>query len=501
MATGATARLVRAAARPGPGRARPAAFQSVVDAVMVAAVTVAASAWALYRPTMSMDELALLIYPDLVNAGRLPNQDFFTPYGPGTFWPLAVVYEIAGGPSVQTERLVGLAYHVLLALAVAALCRRRGRWISVGAGALAGLLAGGLMLPAYGWLLGLAAVMWSVVAGQDRRWFTAGVLSAVACTARPELLAAVVAVAVTQWPRGRDLLRLASGFVVGLLPLLVHVTLVGGDLARNVLLDRLGQRTGLPFPPRTADLALAYAVLGLCVALLIYFAVSRRSRYEATLAALSVVILPQALQRADRVHLLFVAVVVVPLAAAGLCEAYRNRGTLELTGTFGAWACAGSCLLLVVSGAVLWAVAPRAVVLRIDERSMYVASEEIARDLRSITDAVVRETESGESMLIGTTDSSLPAVTPTYFYFLLPQYMPDAYYLELAPGMSERAGSRLIEDYRAAEVLVLSRFGREQSSAAFPFLEPGADIVNRYVRDHFCHRASVAEFVEIYRRC
>lgn len=82
----------------------PAVYESVggcPDWVLVAAA--ACAGWSFAWPTTTQVEFSLLIYPDLINQSRLTNADFFTPYGPGTYWPLSILYEVTGGPSVQAR--------------------------------------------------------------------------------------------------------------------------------------------------------------------------------------------------------------------------------------------------------------------------------------------------------------------------------------------------------------------------------------------------------------
>ncbi len=93
----------------------------------IALVAISMSWWALSWPTTTQDEFSLLIYPDLILNGRAPNEDFFSPYGPGAYLPLALTYAIFGNADVQLSRSVGMAYHVLLAFGVWNLTRRLGR--------------------------------------------------------------------------------------------------------------------------------------------------------------------------------------------------------------------------------------------------------------------------------------------------------------------------------------------------------------------------------------
>src|SRR6476620_7054704 len=91
---------------------------AAVDGLLVALVAATAGLFALRAPTFTEDEYSLLIYADLIGRGRVPNRDFFTPYGPGTLWPITVANHVVGHASVIAERMVGLGYHVALAVGV-----------------------------------------------------------------------------------------------------------------------------------------------------------------------------------------------------------------------------------------------------------------------------------------------------------------------------------------------------------------------------------------------
>ena len=95
---------------------------------------------------------------------------------PTGLWPQSLRSLVA--LRVIAVRCVGLAYHVLLALAIRSAVRRSGREAAVAAGALAGMLAAGLLLIPYGWLLALAAMMASLGAADRSRWGLAGALGA-----------------------------------------------------------------------------------------------------------------------------------------------------------------------------------------------------------------------------------------------------------------------------------------------------------------------------------
>src|SRR5439155_14460688 len=86
----------------------------------------------LHAPGASMEEGFMLVFPDRVLHGAVPNKDFLYLYGPGSLWSLAAVYKVFG-THLLVERIAGLTQLVGLAVAAGLLVRWWGRWIAVAA--------------------------------------------------------------------------------------------------------------------------------------------------------------------------------------------------------------------------------------------------------------------------------------------------------------------------------------------------------------------------------
>ena len=86
----------------------------------------------LHAPGAAMEEGFMLVFPDRVLHGAVPNKDFLYLYGPGSLWLLAAVYKVFGTHLV-VERLAGLAQLVGMAVAAGLLVRWWGRWVAVAA--------------------------------------------------------------------------------------------------------------------------------------------------------------------------------------------------------------------------------------------------------------------------------------------------------------------------------------------------------------------------------
>ena len=72
-----------------------------------------------------MEEGFMLVFPELVLDGEVPNRDFLHLYGPGSLWVLAAVFEIFG-VSLAAERIVGLLQHLGVGLRRLRACSGRG---------------------------------------------------------------------------------------------------------------------------------------------------------------------------------------------------------------------------------------------------------------------------------------------------------------------------------------------------------------------------------------
>lgn len=476
------------------------------DSVLVVAVTVSASAWAFCWPTTTQDEFSLMIYPDLMTHGLVPNRDFFTPYGPGTYWPLALVFSLTGGSSVIAVRCVGLIYHVLLALAIQGAVRRAGREAAIAAGATAGVLAVGLLLIPYGWLLALAAMMASLGAADRGRWGLAGALGAAAVTTRPEFLVVFLAVYAVRVASLRSGAHVGVGFLLGAIPLAVHLALAGHQLLTNVFVDRVGVDTRLPIPPQSWSLAIGFGTILLAMGVLGIRAWQLRQRHRVALFVLALSMLPQVFQRLDRDHVLFVAVGVLPLALAACFRdvgAGRSRARERMAARS---LVTPLCAALTGLGLLFLAVAPRGHFATVNGRTLFTANVSIEQQLGQTVRAISARLPESGTIFVGSTDMSRAAVTSTYLYYLMPRHRADAYFLELAPGISERPGSGLAADVTGADILALSEFGQSKSLQLFPYLKRGSNLVNHTVREDFCpvgevHGYSTFPPIHLYRAC
>src|SRR5918993_460623 len=342
-------------------------------AVGVVLAFVALPVRGLYRATgSSMEEGFMLVFPRLVQQGKIPNVDFLHLYGPGSLDVLALWYWVFGY-TLEVQRTFGLLQHLGIIFAVYALTRPWGRVSAVGAGCLTALLIlTPIGLSALAWHGAVALALWAIVfavratlTGTGRNWVVAGLLAGLALTFRPDIVLAVgFALLFAGWSQRRTAWKpLIVGMLVGLVPMWVHLAVAGPvQVFQGIFLDpvvhlRAGRELpsppswgvvdgalqavaegvppwwGLPAPKASQQLFLwFFAVVIVAIAVpLIAWQQRRRGRSDArtfTLLAAGLFglgVLPQALQRPDSTHLAWVAVVSWPLLGATITDLVLRR--------------------------------------------------------------------------------------------------------------------------------------------------------------------------------
>jgi hypothetical protein len=335
----------------------------------VLAVALVGLAIALPIPTLfqyqgpPMEEGFMLVFPERVLAGDVPNKDFLHLYGPASLWSLAAWFKIVG-TTLSAERLYGLAQHLGIIFALFRLALPWGRRVATVCGFLGVLLViTPIGLAALAWnggvALGLIGLSIALVGAQRAergergarlRLVLGGVVLGLALLWRPDLVVGIgLAGIALLWRRwGRDLLvPLVGGVLLGVAPILVHLAMAGpGNVVEGMFLQPVFDLRGgrhLPIPPswdkndgvlqavaqlRVPDwpvpmvpasaqvtlwfLALPVAALALLATGIV--AVRRdpaamRSRILVVVGAFGFGLLPQALQRPDTTHLAWVSCV------------------------------------------------------------------------------------------------------------------------------------------------------------------------------------------------
>ena len=520
----------------------------------------------LYRATgSSMEEGFMLVFPKLVQEGRVPNVDFLHLYGPGALHVLSVWYRIFGY-TLESQRTFGLVQHLGIIFAVYALTRAWGRVTAVGCGAITALLiVTPIGLSALAWHGAVALAMWAIVFALRARhtertadWAIAGLLAGFALTFRPDIvIAASIALACAGWSmRRRAWKPLVIGSVIGLLPMWVHLAIAGPvQVFEGIVLDpvfRLRPGRELPTPPSwgVVDGALQAVAEGsppwwglpapaanhqlflwffavVIIAIAVPLWAWRRRRAGATdeltmvlLAAglFGLGIVPQALQRPDSTHLAWVAVGSWPLLAASIVDvrsrrvADRREGPARRFGPVVAGLGVVAVLMLVIAPFYTYrhyvlhtrvsaGDLPLPFLVERDGRRFWFGDAFVASALNQMVVDLDERTEPGDRLIVGPADLSRTIYSDVAVYFLFPELEPATYFIEMDPGLADTEGSGLAEDIATADFLVLTNIWTGWN-------EPNASSdflsqeANQAVADNFCLVRQYEEnLVMIFERC
>jgi hypothetical protein len=517
----------------------------------------------LYRATgSSMEEGFMLVFPRLVQEGRVPNVDFLHLYGPGALHVLSVWYRIFGY-TLESQRTFGLLQHLGIIFAIYALTRTWGRTAAVGCGAITALL---IMTPiglsALAWHGAVALALWAIVfALRARRtdatadWALGGVLAGLALTYRPDIVLAVsAALACAGWTYRRRALRpVVIGAAVGLLPMWVHLATAGPvQVFEGIVIDpvvrlRPGRELptppswgivdgalqavaegsppwwGLPAPAASQQLFLWFFAVGIIAVAVPLWAWRRRRRGEIdehTMVLLSaglfgLGILPQALQRPDSTHLAWVAVVSWPLLAASIVDVYSRRRRASSTRRWSpAVVGVGAVLALMLAIAPFYTYRhyvlhtrvsagdlPLPFLVERDGRRFWFGDAFVASALSDMVTDLEALTEPGDRLIVGPADLSRTIYSDVAVYFLFPELEPATYFIEMDPGLADTEGSGLAEDIVGADFLVLTNIwtGWNEPNASSQRLSQEA---NQAVADNFCLIRQYEEnLVMVFQRC
>ena len=546
----------------GPAFARPTVRSACAWALLLAAFALPLPG--LFRGVgSSMEEGFMLVFPKRLLAGDLPNKDFLHLYGPGSLHVLAGWYKVFGY-SLESQRVFGMLQHLGAVTALYTLCRHWGYRVATTAGITAMLL---LLIPsglaALAWPGALAFGLWSVVFGarafhlvgrrRQRCLLIAGLLVGLALSYRPDMIVALgLAWAFLWWQ-----LRLSwfpiVGALVGLLPMWVHLALVGFPTAwRGMVTDPIVYlRPGrdLPRPPTWNFLDGALQALGeapnpspwwrlpamqashqLFVWFFVVIAINvglplaawlwmRRGGITPRLRVLFAASLfgmgltGQALQRPDSTHLAWGCSVGFALLPAFVAEFLmrrpvrdRSRGWL-LAPT----AAIGSILLVVcpfyslrsylLTARISVGNVPGGSEVRRDDRHFYLSCADQCRSAQAAVDQLDGLSSPGERLLVGPADLSRTIYNDVVFYYLFPDLVPATYYIEMDPGLADQPGSGLAAEVASADWLILTNYWtgwyEPNNSSEFGSTEP-----NTIVADNFCLVGNFADgLVMLFQRC
>jgi hypothetical protein len=223
----------------------------------------------LRAPGPPMEEGFMLVFPERVLHGAIPNRDFLHLYGPGSLWALAGMFKVFG-VSLLNERMFGLAQQIAIVFGIYALSRRWGRTLAVCGAITSGLIIIPFGLTALAWVggvglgvLGLAAGLTARSRADDeagdrsaRRWaLGAGLMLGLAVLFRLDLALAVgiSGIALMRGMPRSHVKRVLTGIAIGVAPYVIQLATAGiGNSVRGMVLDPVFHLRGgrsLPIPP------------------------------------------------------------------------------------------------------------------------------------------------------------------------------------------------------------------------------------------------------------
>jgi hypothetical protein len=432
-----------------------------------------------------MDEGTLLVYPEMVQRGAIPYRDFETFYGPANPYLLAGIYTIFG-TNIGVERTAGLLYRAVILIALFGLMRRWGTPIATGAMLLTGILLLPLGVVAYAWFGAIACALcfiWALATpASNVRCLVGGLLAGLALTFRADIGPAVLLAA---WPLLRPAsfpqrLRFALGATIGLIPFAVLLLLSGPEqLFNNIFLypvlysgpaRRLPLFSAEPFAVRIFCALILIAIANVIVWFLAVRAHPQEWRNRALLAValLGAGVVPQAWQRLDFYHSMFVAFLVLGLFPLTLFSIASRRTEHRAS----IWFALGATI---IAATFIFAIAPLVPQLALTwfregvqttpagvefvhqgPRSFPVYSQERVVAIGRMLDEIERLSKPGERLFVGPGDLRRTNYCDTFIYHLLPKLRPATYFLEMNPLSANRPGSRLASDIMSADWLVLN---------------------------------------------
>ncbi len=385
-------------------------------------------------------------------------------------------------------------------------------------------------------------------------WFAvvAGVAAGAAVLFRLDLIVAVgVAGLAAAWGTShRFRARLLAGFGVAVVGYAVHAVLVGPGVAfQGMVLDPVFKLRGgrsLPIPPPWSHLDgflersratvppqwpipsldtsqqlfvwffLLLATVAFVVGVGIWAVRHDPSRFRArVLLATSLFglgLVPQAMQRVDSAHFGWVSCVPVAILPLALLELRAGRGPVRSPrrASLLAVGAVGLVVMLTVPYFTTWPFADftlqtfgkHRVANRIERngRIFYYGRADVQAAATKLLAEVPKIAKPGARLFVGTTDLRYTPYSDAWFYYLLPEYPPGTYYIEMDPDVANAKDSRLAKDLNSSQIAILSSVWKDWSEPN-DSTRPGSDAANRVLARHFCKVADYGGLYLLYRRC
>jgi len=517
----------------------------------------------LRAPGPPMEEGFMLVFPEQVLKGAIPNRDFLHLYGPGSLCALAGVFKVFG-VSLLSERGFGLLQQLAIVFGVYALARRWGRILALTAAVTSALIIIPFALTALAWVGGVGLAVCGLAAGFEaragtrdergaRRWaIGAGLLFGLAVLFRLDLILGVglAGIALVRGMERSRVSRLFAGFVIGVLPYSIHIATAGpGHVFQGMVIDpvfRLRGGRSLPVPPswghldgflqragalaqlswpfpapaRPHQLFLLFFLLLGAIAFVLWqgWRATRADPESVTARTLLVVglfglgILPQALQRVDSGHFSWVSCVVFAFVPIAAYELVRRRAPKIPTRRI---AIASGASMLALLAFVIPAFTIRTYAdyslqtfgihrasykIEHDGRIFYYGKPDRAAAANMVIAAAAEISKPGQRLFVGPVNLRKTPYSDAYLYYMLGDLVPATYYIEMDPGVANANGSRLQTDLESADIAILSAIWEDWSEPN-DSRKVGSDAAEKVLARDFCRVGTYLNLYQLYRKC
>ncbi len=469
-------------------------------------VVLAVAFWVIRRhgPGWAMEDPMMLQAPQRVLDGAAPGRDFDYFYGPLSLLIPAGVYQLIS-PSLVVARAVGAAYVTSIGLGLYLVGRRWSFAIGLAMGTIA-VLIGALsytalpIMGAIGALTVAVAFAVSDLSPRPRDW-AVGLSCAVAVGLRPEfLLFSVVLLGALSLLRT---VRVEAwiAWAVGHLPYVWLVAVAGlGTTWRNLVGDaaHIASERNLPWFDNLWDTGILVFIGAATALAAVILGVRRRtSRRGVALIGLGIIglcLVPEYLQRADPVHVVYVTPVTLATLVPVAHELLGAGGVLRTRRGWRQAAAIGIAALVVlglrpkfVTRATLRDVrtfAQGGLVYDVTNRggTWYYRSAAEADAHARIVAAADRLAAPGANLFVGPAALDRPNYTDGSFYTLLPQYTQHTHFYDFHPRVAQVDGDRLAADVAAADLAILCDTGFDEANLS---ARPGSDAALKVIEERF----------------
>lgn len=475
----------------------PAASQ-LAAFILTAALAVFIFSHGFDGPAMPMDEGVLLVGPELVLKGELPYRDFHLTKGPGNLAILSAAYSIFG-VNIFVERAVGLAYRLVIVLAILGIARRWGLIVGVGCAAIGIWLLAVTDLMAHTWVAATAFALCSLWLlaniGSVRRCFVAGILASIAFSCRLDLGAAYFLATLPLFFEMKNASRkmFLLGGAMGLIPLIGLIFAIGFSSAFHSLISfpisqlAPGRSVAISSAIGPVLILFIWHVIGIIVSTLAAIVTLRapgdreRGRLLLSAAIFSLLLLHYSLERFDWIHVLLAGLLPITLLPLSIFILLLTRKQPQPTTLVAFVAVAIAVFLLsqtlpfathysyfnLQHGSHLRPLqdtplmgenlepTPRAIFVMRNSRSFPLGVAQAARDTNDAIAEIEKASLPGQRLFVGPRDLSQTQYCDTSIYHLLPQLRPATYFIEMHPLSAPDAKARLARDIESADWLLL----------------------------------------------